>query len=111
MTRLFYGITAPGPDDLLKNMTVISDELNGMTTDDHGTVRPIHRRAFEGGLWEAIEENGRSRVFLGVHWIFDAFAADNAGTYMKNIGGVPLGLAIAQDIFTHGLHPSPSLLP
>jgi vanadium chloroperoxidase len=48
-----------------------------------------------------IVENGRSRVFLGVHWVFDAFAVKNNGDpdLAQNVGGVPLGLDIADDIF------------
>jgi hypothetical protein len=40
-------------------------------------------------------------VYLGVHWVFDAFAVNNIGTpdFTQNVGGVPLGLAIAEDIF------------
>jgi vanadium chloroperoxidase len=56
-----------------------------------------------------IEENGRSRVYLGVHWIFDAFAVNSNNTPNltrqvggKFIGGVPLGLQIAEDIFQAG---------
>jgi vanadium chloroperoxidase len=51
-----------------------------------------------------IEENGFSRVFLGVHWSFDAFALDGGGKpdYTRNIGGVPLGLKIAENIFAAG---------
>lgn len=51
-----------------------------------------------------IEENGRSRVYLGVHWLFDAFMEDHGGDpdLTQNIGGVPLGLAIAEDIFQAG---------
>ena len=41
-----------------------------------------------------MEENGRSRVYFGVHWQFDAFV-ENVG---RNIGGLPLGLAIAKDV-------------
>jgi hypothetical protein len=48
-----------------------------------------------------IEENGFSRVWLGVHWSFDAFALNASGKpdVSQNIGGVPLGLKIAEDIF------------
>ena len=48
-----------------------------------------------------IEENGRSRVNLGVHWVFDAFSVDASSEpdLTRNIGGVPLGLRIAEDIF------------
>lgn len=47
-----------------------------------------------------IEENGRSRVYLGVHWIFDAFVQGPEGKpdLSRNIGDVPLGLAIARDV-------------
>ncbi len=47
-------------------------------------------------------ENGWIRIYLGVHWIFDAFAAHNNGTpdFAQNIGGIPLGLNIAEDIFS-----------
>ena len=53
----------------------------------------------------AIEENARSRVFLGVHWVFDAFAVneDDEIDLTQNIGGVRLGLDVADDIATHGL--------
>ncbi len=63
-----------------------------------------------------IEENGRSRVYLGVHWVFDAFAVKNNGDMNLNsgvnathvgIGGVPLGLKIAEDIFNDGMKRSP----
>ena len=55
-----------------------------------------------------IEENGRSRVYLGVHWVFDAFMEKNNGDpdLNQNIGGVPLGLAIAEDIFADGMNRS-----
>ena len=49
-----------------------------------------------------IIENGFSRVFLGVHWSFDAFAVDNNGNpdlTQNDVGGVPLGLTIAKDTF------------
>jgi vanadium chloroperoxidase len=54
-----------------------------------------------------IVENGRSRVFLGVHWVFDAFAVNNNGSpdLGQNVGGVPLGLTIAEDIFTNPTGP------
>lgn len=103
MTRLFYGVPAGDreSDSLFDGMTLVSEELNGKTTDNQGAVRPNHVRCFAGGLWQMIEENGRSRVDLGVHWVFDAFAVDgnNQIDLTRNVGGVPLGLKIAEDIF------------
>lgn len=100
MTRLFYGDTGV-KDDLFDDLTFVSDEFNGVTKDNKGAVRPKHTRRFANGLAQMIEENGRSRVYLGVHWIFDAFAQKPNGKpdYSKNIGGVPLGIKIAEDIF------------
>ncbi|HEY5980828.1 MAG TPA: hypothetical protein VIT41_14475, partial [Microlunatus sp.] len=68
-------------------------------------TRPRHTRNFPDGLWQMIEENGRSRVYLGVHWVFDAFAVKPNGAMdlTQNIGGVRLGLNIANDLATHGL--------
>lgn len=104
VTRLFYGVTAPQPDNLFDGLTFVSDELNGVNKDNKGTVRPRHIRNFPKGLWQMIEENGRSRVYLGIHWVFDAFAVDsnNKPDLTQNVGGVPLGLKIADDIFNGG---------
>lgn len=93
------------PDTLTKNLSFVSDELDGISRDNTGTVRPRAPRTYSRGLWQMIEENGRSRVYLGVHWVFDAFAVDAKGDMdlSRNIGGVPLGLAIADEIATKGL--------
>ena len=55
-----------------------------------------------------IIENGLSRIFLGVHWSFDAFKIRPNGNInvARNIGGVPLGLKIAEDIFSSGMKKS-----
>jgi vanadium chloroperoxidase len=66
-----------------------------------------------------IEENGRSRVYLGVHWVFDAFVVKNDNTPDlertdddgKFFGGVPLGLQIAENIFSEGDGKAPSKKP
>ena len=111
MVRLFYGVP-PGnrAADALFPGTFVSDELNGVTKDAKGVVRPRHARAFPRGLWQMIEENGFSRVFLGVHWFFDAFALapDGRPDWTQNIGGAPLGLTIAEDIYAAGLKLAPA---
>jgi membrane-associated phospholipid phosphatase len=105
ITRLFYGISSRSNDTLFNGITFVSDEFNGINRDNQGTVRPKHVRSFPGGLWQMIVENGLSRVYLGVHWVFDAFATNSAGSpdLSQNIGGVPLGLKIAEDIHQSGL--------
>jgi hypothetical protein len=50
--------------------TFVSDELNGVTQDNQGHVRPLVPRSF-ASLTEAEEENGQSRIYLGIHWAFD----------------------------------------
>jgi hypothetical protein len=50
--------------------TFVSDEFNGVTRDNAGDVRQHLPRSF-GSLSEAEEENGQSRVYLGIHWRFD----------------------------------------
>jgi len=141
ITRLFYGkgfepggtpvITGGNPiikngnlvkDDLFDGLGFVSDELNGMNQDNLGTVRPRHVRNFDfemskkplsGGLGKMIIENATSRIYLGVHWIFDAFAGtgdnpDFSATGLKT-GGVPLGLKIAEDIFLTGDGKAPKM--
>ncbi len=50
--------------------TFVSDEFNGITRDNRGRVRPLMARTF-ASLSQAEEENGQSRIYLGVHWEFD----------------------------------------
>jgi hypothetical protein len=52
------------------NVTFISDEFNGKTTDNTGTTRPKLEECFS--LQKAIADNEVSRIYLGVHWKFDA---------------------------------------
>lgn len=106
VTRRFYGCDEDGPDPLADGLSFVSEELNGSSQDNQGTVRPRHVREFPDGLWQMIEENGRSRVFLGVHWVFDAFAQDPKTGEMdldQNVGGVRLGLDIANNLAANGL--------
>jgi vanadium chloroperoxidase len=100
-------------------------------------------------LWEAIFENGISRIFLGVHWRFDAAAAKdimiptdipnvyatdkNGGLLYQHvkeiryealgtrddkcpdelypIGGIPLGINIANEIWKSRMKPTPKGTP
>ena len=90
-----------GTDDIF----FVSEEYDGNTQDNNGAVRPHHRRTFADGLWGMIIENGMSRVYLGVHWNFDAFAVKSNGEpdlSKDKIGGVPLGLTIAEDVYIAG---------
>lgn len=115
ITRLFYGV-APGdrkPDNLLDGLEFVSDELNGVNQDNRGTVRPRHVRHFLDGLWQMIIENALSRVYLGVHWVFDSFAVTAGGVpdLGRNVGGVWLGLTIAEEIFDRHRIPRSGVCP
>lgn len=55
----------------------VSDEFNGITSDHDGIVRPEWEQTFT--LKEGIEQNKISRIYLGVHWIFDATAGETVG--------------------------------
>jgi PAP2 superfamily/Vanadium chloroperoxidase N-terminal domain len=85
MVRLFYGT-----DNISFNF--VSDEFNGESIDIDGTVRAKHTRHFTS-LSQAILENARSRVYLGVHWQFDAD------------GGAASGEQLTQYIFNNALKP------
>src|SRR5262245_24744469 len=61
--RKFYGT-----DDI--PFTFVSDEFNGVTRDNKDNVRPLISRSFNS-LSQAEEENGQSRIYLGIHWAFD----------------------------------------
>jgi vanadium chloroperoxidase len=158
MLRRYYngrvGNWAPNEPDNIA-FDIVSEELNGISrdlrekydstrpiTDQPGIVRMRVPRHFNS-LWEAIFENAVSRIFLGVHWRFDAaaardiliptetkdrYAVDNRGaTIFQNvediryetmgtregvegkfpIGGIPLGMGIADEIWESGLRPTP----
>jgi len=79
--RRFYGT------DHIR-FSFISDEFNGKTAGNDGTVRPVVRRTYSR-LSQAEEENGQSRIFLGIHWAFD------------KTEGIAQGRRVADYIFEH----------
>jgi VCPO second helical-bundle domain len=83
--RRFYGT-----DDIA--FTFVSDEFNGQTRDHNGNVRPYRPRSFSS-LSKPEEENGQSRIYLGIHWTFD------------KTEGIALGRRVADYVFDHAFMP------
>jgi len=79
-----------GTDDIA--FTFTSDEYNGVTKDNEGNVRPLLPRSFTS-LSQAEEENGQSRIYLGIHWSFD------------KVEGIAQGREVADHVFTHAFQP------
>ena len=63
------------PKDI--SVSFVSDEFNGSTTDNTGSSRPVWEQTFT--LQQAIEQNKISRIYLGVHWDFDASGGEVVG--------------------------------
>jgi len=80
--RKLYGDRVP--------FTFVSDEYNGITRDNDGTVRPRLPRSYSS-FSQAEEEAGQSRIYLGVHYQFD------------KVQGVAVGNRVADDVFRRGL--------
>jgi hypothetical protein len=72
--------------------TFVSDEFNGTTVGNDGQVRPLIPRSFSS-LSEAEEENGQSRIYLGIHWSFD------------KTEGIKQGRRVADYVFDHAFQP------
>lgn len=70
----------------------ISDEFNGVTLDNQGNVRPLLPRSFTS-FSQAEEENGQSRIYLGIHWAFD------------KTGGIAQGRLVGDYVFDHAFLP------
>jgi membrane-associated phospholipid phosphatase len=65
------------------SFTFVSDEFNGETRDNQGNVRPLRPRRFSS-LSDAEEENGQSRIYLGIHWRFDKTEGITQGRRVAN---------------------------
>jgi hypothetical protein len=63
--------------------TFVSDEFNGVTRDNTGQVRPLLPRTFST-FTQAEDENGQSRIYLGIHWRFDKTAGIAMGNSVGN---------------------------
>src|SRR3989441_5359310 len=63
--------------------TLVSDESNGGTNNNPRNVRPYMPRSF-ANFSQAEEENGQSRIYLGIHWSFDKTQAIAQGRNVAN---------------------------
>ncbi len=84
--RRFYGT-----DNVA--FTFVSDEFNGQTRDHDGNIRPYRPRSFTN-FSQAEEENGQSRIYLGIHWSFD------------KTEGIALGRRVGDYVFDHAFTPA-----
>lgn len=74
--------------------TFVSDEWNGVTLNNQGAPRPLRPRTFPN-FSTAEEENGQSRIYLGIHWSFD------------KTSGITQGRAVGNWVFDHLYRPIP----
>lgn len=75
-----------GTDNI--QFTIVSDEYNGITKDPSGNVRPYRPRTFNN-FSQAEEENGESRIYLGIHFGFD------------KVYGIQSGRQVADYVYSH----------
>ena len=72
--------------------TFVSDEWNGMNLDVSGKVRPLRPMKYDT-FTEAEYDNAESRIYIGVHWQFDADL------------GVSEGHKVADWVWDHAFQP------
>lgn len=73
-------------------LTIISDEFNTITVDQNGKTRPLLPRTYNF-FSQMAGENAQSRIYLGIHYEFDA------------VEGIRCGDAIGDYVYTHSLIP------
>jgi hypothetical protein len=81
--------------DIIPNggsITCVSDEFNTITVDQFGHTRGPFPRTYNS-FSQMAGENAQSRIYLGIHWHFDA------------VEGIRSGNKIADWVFTHALLP------
>ena len=81
-----------GTDVIPGGLTIISDEFNTITVDQNGIARPLLPRTYNF-FSQMAGENAESRIYLGIHWQFDA------------IEGIRSGDGIGDYVFTNALTP------
>jgi hypothetical protein len=82
-----------GTDNI--HFTIVSDEFNTITIDQNGNPRPLIPRSFDS-FSQAADENGQSRIYLGIHWKFD------------KVQGIKLGGEVADYVFSHFMATRPN---
>jgi len=78
--------TVIGTDD--SPFTFLSDEYNGVTEDSHGNIRPYKPRSYQR-ISQMEEDNGQSRIYLGIHFNFD------------KTEGIIMGHSIGDYVYNH----------
>jgi PAP2 superfamily len=72
--------------------TFVSDEWNGHNKDVNGNIRPLRPASFKS-FTQAEWENAQSRLYMGIHWHFDAAM------------GIAQGNQVADFVFQNAFQP------
>jgi hypothetical protein len=78
------------------SFTIVSDEFNTITIDQNGQARPLKARSFTS-FSQAAEENGQSRIYLGIHFNFDKVQGIKQGTEIGDYVFARTGLRAMND--------------
>jgi hypothetical protein len=70
-----------GTDNI--HFTIVSDEFNTITLDQNGIARPLIPRSYTS-FTQAMVENAQSRIYLGIHFQFDANNGIKQGSDIGN---------------------------